>query len=206
MIWGLLELYQATFDTEYLNRAIELNKTLINHFWDEEDGGFFFTADDGEKVLLREKKSYDSAIPSGNSIELLNLLKIAMLTENIELESMIKKLESAFSEIVKRSPTSHTQFISGVDFIISPSYNVLIVGEENSEATAKILDSVFKKFNPNKVVIFKDINKPEVANKIAASIKHKNSLDGYATGYVCAAGSCKLPTTDPDEILKLLEK
>jgi len=206
MIWGLLELYSATFDTRYLDRAIELNNTLINHFWDEKDGGFFFTADDGEKVLLREKKTYDSAIPSGNSIELLNLKKIAMLTEDIELESLIKKLESAFSEIVKRSPTSHTQFISSVDFIIGPSYNVLIVGEKNSESTNKMLDYAVKKFQPNKVVIFKDVNNPDVANKIAKSIEHKNSLDGNATAYVCAAGSCKLPTTDPDEMLKLLEK
>jgi uncharacterized protein len=206
MIWGLLELYSATFNTDYLKKAQELNQTLMNHFWDDENGGFYFTADDTERVLVREKKTYDSALPSGNSVELLNLVKIAMLTEDTELESKYKQLETAFSEIVKRTPTGHTQFISGVDFILGPSYDVLIVGEDHSEDTGKMLNTIRSKFLPNKVVVFKDIENPESANSIAESIEHKNSLDGHATAYVCAVGSCKLPTTDPEQVLKHMDQ
>ena len=81
MIWGLLELYTASFDIKYLNAAINLNKTLIKYFWDDKNNGFYFTASDSEKILIREKKIYDSATPSGNSVELLNLIHIARLTE-----------------------------------------------------------------------------------------------------------------------------
>jgi len=206
MIWGLLETYSATFKTEYLEMAQELNNTLMNHFWDETHGGFYFTADDGEKVLIREKKTYDSAIPSGNSVELLNMAKLAKLREDEKLESSANKLVIAFSEIVKRTLTSHTQFITGVEFILGPSYDVLIVGEDGDDDTNKMLDILRKRFLPNKVVVFKDTKHPESANRIAESIEHKNTLDGHATAYLCTGGSCKLPTTNPEEIIKLMKR
>lgn len=86
LIWGLLELYESTFDTFYLKTAIDLNKTQIEHFWDENIGGFFFTADYGEKLLTRQKEIYDGAVPSGNSVSMLNLLKLAQLTWDHDLE------------------------------------------------------------------------------------------------------------------------
>ena len=119
-IWGLLELYTAVFDIKYLKAAIELNETLLEHFWDEVDGGFYFTADDAEEVLMREKKTYDSATPSGNSVEILNLIRIARITEDPEIEAKAVKMESTFSENIKRAPTAHTQFITAVDFKVGP--------------------------------------------------------------------------------------
>ena len=204
MIWGLLELYSAIFDIKYLNAAINLNKTLMKHFWDEVDGGFYFTADDSEKVLMREKKTYDSATPSGNSVEILNLIRIARMTEDPELESKAVKMESIFSENIKRAPTGHTQFISAVDFKVGPSFEVIIVGNPESTDTLKMLNTLNKHYIPNMVVILKDPDNP-VVDQIAESLKFKESIDGMATAYICAAGSCKIPTTDVDKMLKLLD-
>ncbi len=204
MIWGLLELYTASFDVKYLNAALNLNKTLIRYFWDVESNGFYFTASDSEKVLIREKKIYDSATPSGNSVELLNLLHIARLTEDRELEAMAVKMETSFSEDVERLPTGHTFFITAVDFEVGPSFEVVIVGKSGAHNTINMLNKIKNQYIPNKVVIFKDPNNPDDVNKIAESLRFKESVDGMATAHICTSESCKQPTTDVNEMLKIL--
>lgn len=100
LIYGLIELYEATFDTRYLKRALSLNEELIQLFWDKINGGFYFTPEDGEKMLFRTKEVYDGAIPSGNSIELLNLIRLARISGNSKLEKYADKLQKAFSKTV----------------------------------------------------------------------------------------------------------
>lgn len=204
MIWGLLELYGAVFDIKYLNAAIELNQIIIEHFWDDENGGFYFTADDSEMVLMREKKTYDNATPSGNSIELMNLIKIARLTEDPLLEEMAVKTERSFSENVKRAPTAHTQFLAAVDYKLGPSFEVVVAGKSRTPDTDEMIRTINKYYIPNKVVIFKDTDKPIEVNKIATSLKYKGSINDRATAHICSSGSCKIPTNDISEMLKLL--
>lgn len=203
MIWGLMEVYMATFNTDYLLRAQHLNQTVIEHFWDEENGGFYFTADDEEEVLIREKKTFDSAIPSGNSVEFLNLLKLGSFTDDQNQIKMAQKMEITFSETVKRSPTGHTQFVSGVDFALGPSYSVVIVGDKGSKDTEEML-SIRELFIPNITIVLKDSRLSESIDAISESIHKKDILNGKATAYVCSVGSCKLPTNEKSEILKLL--
>ena len=204
MIWGLLELYSASLDIKYLNAAINLNKTLIKYFWDDKNYGFYFTASDSEKVLVREKKIYDSATPAGNSVELLNLIQIARLTEDPELETMAVKMETSFSEDVERLPTGHTYFITAVDFEVGPSFEVVIVGKSGSPDTQNMLNAIKNHYIPNKVLLLKNTDNPDGANKIGGSIEHIESIEGMATAYVCSAGTCNQPTTDINEMLKLL--
>ncbi len=204
MIWGLMELYTATFDVIYLNAAIKLNNSLLKHFWDYEESGFYFTAADAEKVLMREKKIYDSATPSGNSVELLNLIKIARLTEDPELEAKAVDMETSFSDNVKRAPIGYTYFLTAVDFKVGPSYEIVIVGKTGAPDTLNMLKNLNKHYIPNQVLIFKDTDNHTDVEKIAESLKLKENINGMATAYVCAAGSCKIPTTDVGEMLKLL--
>ena len=208
MIWGLLELYETSFKVEYLKEALKLNETLIEHFWDE-SGGFYFTADDVKETILREKKSYDSALPSGNSVEMLNLIKIARITENMELERKAELLERAFSTQVWRSPTSHTQLMEAFDFKVGPSYDMVVVGNKEARDTREMIQSIQHHFIPNKILILKNENAraesqiPDLL-KISESLKYKKSIDGMATAYVCMGGTCKSPTTNVSEILDIL--
>ena len=204
MIWGLLELYNAIFDIKYLNAAIKLNDTLLKYFWDVDEFGFYFTAEDVEKVLIREKKIYDSATPSGNSVEMLNLIQIARLTENPELEARAVDIETSFSENIERTPIGYTYFLTAVDYKVGPSFEIVIVGKTGAPDTLNMLNNLNRHYLPNKVIIFKDTDNPDDVDKIAESLKLKGSVDGMATAYVCAAGCCKIPTTDVDEMLKLL--
>lgn len=205
MIWGLLEIYMATFNVDYLLKAMDLNQTVVEHFWDEENGGFYFTADDEEKVLIREKKTFDSAIPSGNSVEFLNLLRLGSFTDDHNQMDTARKLETVFSETVKRSPTGHTQFISGVDFALGPSYSVVIVGDGDSEDTIEML-RLRQLYIPNTTIILKDSRWPDKTNSISEDIDEKSMINGKATAHVCSTGSCKLPTNKKSEMLKLLNE
>jgi len=202
---GLLELYQTTFNILYLKTATDLNKYLIENFWDNENGGFYFTKIDNSIAGFRKKDIYDGAISSGNSIALLNLIKLSRITADSDLEDKALKIIKVFSETIKKAPEAYTQLISSFDFITGPSFEIVIVGDNNSNETKKILKAVNLAFIPNKVVILKTIDSLE--NKIAETpdfIKDLKMINNKSTIYVCSSFCCKLPTNDINEVLKLL--
>ncbi len=206
LIWGLLELYDATFDTSFLKTAVELNEELITHFWDHSHGGFYFSADDAEKLFMRQKEIYDGAVPSGNSIAMWNLLRLARITANSQYEEKAEQIGRVFSKQVRENPSAYTQLMVAVDFSMGPLYEVVIAGDPDAPDTRAMLKALRKHFIPNKVVLLRpgeDIS-PEIAT-LAGYTKDLMSIEGNATAYVCHNHSCNLPTTEIDTMLKLLK-
>ena len=204
-IWGLIELYEATFDIGYLKIALRLNDDMIKHYWDEKNGGFYLTPDDGEALIVRPKEIYDGAVPSGNSVAMLNLLRLAKITANPDFERRAIGIVRAFSRVVKQLPLAHTQLMIALDFALGPSYEVVVVGKPGSEDTIRMLKSLQRPFIPNKVVVFCSTEKdyPGI-EEIAEFAKNYSTLNGKATAYVCINYECGLPTTDVDNMLKML--
>jgi uncharacterized protein YyaL (SSP411 family) len=206
LTWGLIEVYETTFESSYLQRAVDLNTMMLEHFWDGEGGGFYFTADDADKVLVRKKEIYDGAVPSGNSVAMLNLLRLARLTGHQEYEEKAAALSRAFSDSIAQSPGAHTQFTIALDLARGPSYEVVIVGDPHAEDTKAIAGALRKAFVPNKVVIFRPTGEEAPGiTRLAGFTKDLGSLDGKATAYVCRAFRCELPTTDVHQMLALLK-
>ena len=205
LIYGMLELYETSFDSRYLEGAIALNGDLIDHFWDDDEGGFYFTADDSESLLIRQKEIYDGAIPSGNSVAMLNLLRLARITGNHDFEEKAARIGRAFATNVRQSPFAYTQLMVALDFAIGPCYEVIIVGDPQSDDTREMLDAIRRRFIPNKVVMLRQIEQesPEIEH-IAPFTKNLTSIDGKATAYVCLNYKCKRPTTDTRAMLELL--
>ena len=205
-IWGLIELYEATFEIRYLQTAVDLNRDMIQHFWDDGAGGFYFTADDGEKLLIRTKEIYDGAIPSGNSVAAHNLLRLGRITATPDFEEKAMKIGRAFSGSVKQSPLGYTQLMIALDFGIGPSYEVVIVGDSTAPDTKAMLKAIRARFVPNKVVILRPTEEesPEII-RLAGYTRYQSSIDGKATAYVCLNYICKTPTTDIEEMLELLD-
>lgn len=204
-IWGLLELHEATFQINYLRTALDLNNDLLKHFWDASHGGFYFSADDGEALLVRSKEIYDGAIPSGNSVAMLNLLRLGRITANTDFEQKAAAIGRTFSGEIKSSPSASTQLMVALDFGIGPSYEVVIAGGSQAEDTKAMLNALRTRFIPNKVVLLKptDQKEPEIT-RLAQFTKYQSSRDGKATAYVCLNYACKLPTTDSAKMLELL--
>ncbi len=206
LVWGLIELYETIFDPDLLETAIELNQSMISHFWDEKNGGFFFTPDDGEDLIIRKKEIYDGAVPSGNSVAMLNLLKLARFTGLSSLEEMADRAGRAFSTEVKEHPSAHTQLMMAIDFGIGPSYEVVIVGRPDGEDTREMVTALNRRFIPNKVTIFRSLedSSAKMVN-LAGFLKHYDAIDDRATAYVCINNSCRTPTTEPVEMLASIE-
>ena len=204
-IWGLLELYEATFDVHYLEVALRLNTDLLDHFWDDTGGGFFFTADDSEQLITRQKEIYDGAIPSGNSVAMLNLLRLTRITADSRFEELAQQIPAAFSKNVARMPSVHTQLMLGVDFGVGPSYEVVIAGDPAAEDTHAMLRSLRSRFVPNKVVLLRPTtgDTPPIT-QLAEFTKAQTAINGRATAYVCRRYQCELPTTDARKMLELL--
>jgi len=204
-IWGLIELYETTFEVNYLRTAIDLSRDMITHFWDDKNGGFYFTPNDGEDLLIRQKEIYDAAVPSGNSVAMLNLLRLGRITAQVDLEEKAAQIGRAFSNTVKQSPAAYTQLMVALDFAAGPSHEIVIVGESQRKDTKDVLKALRTQFIPNKVVIFRPSREdnPDISH-IAAFTKNLVSIDGNATAYVCTNYTCKLPTIDIEKMLELL--
>ncbi len=206
MINALIDLYETTFEIKYLKRAIELNEILIKEFWDEYNGGFYFTSKQSEKLLTRQKDVYDGAIPSGNSYELLNLIKLARLTTNTDLENKASELVKYFSGYISRSPSAFTMFMCGLDFLYSSSSEFVIVSETADNSFISGISFIRSFFNPNKVLLVKnDSNSSELNNifPFTADMKLKNNK---TTFYVCRNYTCNNPVNNIVDLENLLKQ
>jgi uncharacterized protein YyaL (SSP411 family) len=154
---------------------------------------------------VRQKDIYDGAIPSGNSVAALNLLRLGRITANPSFEESAVMIGRAFSQGVRQSPAGYTQLMLSVDFGIGPSYEVVIAGRTGAEDTEAMVRTLRTHFVPNKVVLFRpgQEESPDIT-RLAEYTKYQTSIDGKATAYVCLNYNCKLPTTDPREMLELL--
>jgi len=204
--WGLIELYEASFEPRYLRAAIDLNSTLIQHFWDQKSGGFFFTADNAENLLVRQREVYDGAIPSGNSVAALNLMRLGRLTSNPEDEKKVSEMARAFASEVEQSPSGYAQFLIAIDYAVGPSYEVVIAGDSKAADTRQMLRGLQSRYFPNKVVLLHpmEMENPEIVT-LAPFARYQKSVEGKATAYVCLNYACKTPTTSVDQMLALLK-
>ena len=204
-IWGLIELYETTFEVSYLKAALEINNDLLKHFWDNEEGGFFITPEDGEEILVRKKDIYDGAVPSGNSVAMLNLLRLARITGDPKFEQKAQNLGRSFSGIIAQSPAAYTMLMTALDFAFGPSSEVVLSGDLQAESTKSLLKALRKEFIPNKVVIFRPYEESEITD-ISGFTGNLTGNKDKAVAYVCKNFSCKLPTDDPDEMMRNLRK
>jgi len=205
LAWGLLELYGATFDATRLERAGALVRQAVDLFWDKEKGGFFFTGADAEELIARPKEVYDGALPSGNSVMLVNLLRLARLTGDESLDGIAGKLVEAFGGEVAAHPQGYTHFLMGVDFQLGPPREVVIAGQPGDPGVERMLRAARRKFLPDTVVVFHPIGDTGgKIEKLAPFLEGQTALDGRATAYVCQNYSCRAPVTDYQQFINSL--
>ncbi len=206
LISGLIGLYETTFDPQHLRAALSLNSIVIRHFWDKDSGGFYFTADNGEDLLVRKKEVYDSAIPSGNSVALMNLLRLARMTGNTGLEEMAARSARSFFSSVRQAPSAHAYFLCALDYSFGPSHEVVIAGIPEAADTRKMLQILQTTFLPHVSVLFlpHEDSTAEIMH-IAKFTRQHTAIKGRATAYVCRDYHCLPPTTDPEAMLAMLQ-
>ncbi|WP_292408176.1 MULTISPECIES: thioredoxin domain-containing protein [unclassified Methanoculleus] len=204
MLRALLEVYEASFSPGYLRTAVELSRDLVAHYRDRDRGGFFFSPDDGD-APVRQKGVYDGAIPSGNSVAMYAIFALGRMTANLELEETANRVKTAFADTVREAPTAHAHFLTGLEFMLGPNFEVIVTGIRDAEDTTAMIRAVRSHYSPDSLVIFRPAEEesPEIAG-IAGFTRDIEMIEGKATAYVCTNYACDIPTTDIDEMLRLI--
>jgi uncharacterized protein YyaL (SSP411 family) len=196
MVWGLIELYQSTQVKRYLDEAIKINQVMLDHFSSPE-GGFYFTSDEAEELLTRRKDLYDGAIPSGNSVAFMNQVRLSKLTGDTSLEEHAVRLTDAFSSSILGIPHGYTMYLSGLDFALGPSREVVVSGPDPKRVTG-LLNEMYV---PNMVLHV-------YSEELVGSVPYIEGMDSgdETIVYVCTGFKCNLPTGDMEKVLELLEE
>ena len=201
LVWGLIELYEATFDVSYLEEAVSLNEEMIDVFWDKKSGGLFFTGRGNESLITQNKEIYDGALPSGNSVAALNFLCLGRMTGNISLEKKYEQLIRYFSGQIAKHPMAYTQLLAALDFMVGPSKEIVITGDRTLNSTQAMIAAVHRRFLPNKVLLFRPQGlEGKRLVSLSPFIEPMAPMNQQPTVFLCEQYTCQTPITDVDQL------
>ena len=200
-IQALIDLYEATFETEWLKEAGDLNQRMIDQFWDESMGGFFFTGKENESLIARSKNPYDNAIPSANSIAVFNLIRLGSLAGEESYKEKAEQILRLFNSLLDQHPSGFTQMLSGLSFFLSPQ-EIGIIGSRDDLKTKSMLKEIYLAYLPNKIVSLRDPQEP-IKGKWFSFLTEKG-VPEVPTAFVCKGFTCLPPVRDEEELKKIL--
>ena len=206
LIAGLLDLYQAGFDIHWLTWAVSLQEKQDQIFGDSKEGGYFDAGSSDPSLLSRTREAYDGAEPSPNSTAAMNLLRLAQFTDRAEWRDKAQKTISAFAAPLQSGPDAVPALASALDFRLAQTKQILIAGDPMSQDTRELLRLVNARFLPNKILLLADgaAGQQQLARWLPFVAGARRMKD-HATAYVCENYICKLPTSDPDLMGRLLD-
>jgi uncharacterized protein YyaL (SSP411 family) len=205
-IAALLDLYEADFDPGHLETAIALAAKMRELFEDAQAGAFFTTAGLDSSLVLRMKDDYDGAEPSGNSVALLDLVRLAHLTDRDEYRQAAVRTLDALMPKMSSQPVAVPQMLVALDYSLAAKREVVIAGDSNAEPTRALLAELRSRFLPYTVTLLVDSDATrERLTRIFAAAGIMRQLDGQPTAYVCENYACRLPTTDVSKFAELLQ-
>ncbi|NPC91353.1 thioredoxin domain-containing protein [Bacillus sp. WMMC1349] len=202
LLWAYLELYEASFDLSYLQKAKQWSAGMLNLFLDKESGGFYFTGHDAENLIVRDKEIYDGALPSGNGVAAVQLLRLGRLTGDLSLIDQVTKMYSAFHGDVLSYPNGHTNFLQSLLSHVMPQKEIVILGKQNDQNRQTIITALQQAFQPQYAILVAET--PNDFQGIAEFATDYHSIEDKTTVYVCENFACQQPTTNIDEVLERL--
>ncbi len=197
-IEGLVTLYETTGEFRWLNEARTLTDRMIEEFWDDENGGFYFTGNSHENLIVRSKDYFDNATPSGNSVAAGVLLRLAVLTGKDQYRNVAMAVFREAADAARRYPSGFGYLLSAIDFLLSTPKEVAIVGRDNTDIQP-LLQEVWRRYLPNKVVA-PSTTAGEVSSSSLPLLENRPLQEGRATAYVCENYTCKQPVTNRAEL------
>ncbi|HEV8661586.1 MAG TPA: thioredoxin domain-containing protein [Candidatus Methylomirabilis sp.] len=202
---ALLDLYEATLDSRFFTRAEALHRLTLEQFWDEAEGGFFFTAKDHERLVARMKSASDEAIPSGTAVATLNLLRFAAALGEEAYRRMADRVFRSLLRPMEQTPSGFAHLLLALDFATRGPVEVVLVGPREAPATRAMVEVVHRRYLPNRILAHADPGAPAPAFA-GPLLEGKRAVDGQVTAYVCRNFTCSAPVTDPGALGALLEQ
>ncbi len=203
LVWASIELYEATYDEQYLEKAILLQNQMIELFWDSEQGGFYLTDTKTEELLGRQKQIYDAAVPSSNSVAMQNLMKLSRLTGDSKFEEFAQKIGECFSTDLIRSGSSITLGLQAIQYAHASTNEIVISSEKALDFDNELLKILRSGFNPFKISIAKSTENKSLST-LAPFSSNMHPVDGKTTIYYCSNYSCDKPFYTAKELREKL--
>jgi uncharacterized protein YyaL (SSP411 family) len=203
---ALLDLYEAQFDLRHLELAIRLTERMQELFEDTAAGAFFSSGAGDENLVLRVKEDYDGAEPSGNSVALMNLLRLAQITGRTAFWDSAQRSLAAFGSRLTHAPVALPQMLAACEFLLGQPRQIIVVGEKNAPDTQALLRTLHSHFSPHRVALL--VDSPETRRLLAAgipAIASMDKLEGKAAVYVCRNSTCQLPVSGTKQFAELLQ-
>ncbi|MCC7011288.1 MAG: thioredoxin domain-containing protein [Planctomycetes bacterium] len=201
-IQGLIDLYEADFDPHWIREALALEGVVEARFRDELNGGYFTTSHDHETLIARLKAPHDGALPAGQSVHALNLLRLAELTGRGQLAQSVERTIRSVGALANRYPAAFSQLLVAVDFLAVGPREIVIAGELADSTTRDFLRSVRSTFLPQRVVALADAR---ADLELMPLLDGKSAPAGHARAFVCRNYACQEPARDARELLEQLE-
>jgi uncharacterized protein len=200
-IQGLLDLYEASFEIVWLRRAEEFTQQMIARFFDEPNGGFYDTTDSDDSIIIRTKEWYDGAEPSGNSVAILNLLRLGNLLNYPDFGTIARKSITAFGTLIESAPQATAQLLAAVDFGLIKPVQIIITGGKDAGGFKEMMKEIHAHYIPNKVLLHIDGGESqEYLSQHNDFIRSLKIDERQTTVYVCENFTCKLPVTMPEDL------
>ncbi|MFZ5352810.1 MAG: thioredoxin domain-containing protein [Bacillota bacterium] len=203
LIWGLIELYEATYKPEYLEKALKLNKELLSLFWDDKQGGLYMYGHDSEELISRPKEIYDGAVPSGNSAAAFNLIRLARLTGEFELEQKAGQIFRAFGKAIADYPAGYSFCMLSFLIMVSGTREIILIDKAKTNEIDKMIQAMNEEYIPFAVSLFYSEEHSEL-KQLVPYIENYKTVDDKATAYVCRNYACQSPTNDISRFTELL--
>jgi len=205
VVQGLLDLYEASFDVEWLKFATQLQETQDRLFLDAKNGGYFTTSGKDASVLLRMKDDNDSAEPAASSVAALNLLRLAQIRGEREMEDRARKTIDAFGPTLSHFASAMPQMLVALDFSLSKPRQIVIAGKKDVPSTKALVTEVRRHFLPKAVLLLADgAEGQEYLGERNEAIRGMSMLNGKSAAYVCENFTCKTPVTESNQLADLL--
>jgi uncharacterized protein YyaL (SSP411 family) len=200
---GLLDLYEATFDNSALDRANRLATIMIDEFWDDAEGGFFYTGKSHEKLLSRTKPVFDASVPSGNALATQLLLRLHYFTGRIDYLTKAEKVLRLNYDPMVNQPFGFAHMLCALDFYLRKPKEIVLVGELKDPETRELAVRIGSLFLPNKTL--RQVSPTERLETASPLLRGKSQVNNRATVYVCHDSTCSAPVTTWTELVPLLE-
>jgi uncharacterized protein YyaL (SSP411 family) len=200
LIWGLIELYESTFDPLWLEKALLFTNSMNSLFWDESGGGYFISGNDIDDLPLRQKNLHDGALPCGNSVAAMNLLRLSRICGNSEFEQYASDIITLMASGINSYPMAYCGILCADLYLKYKGREIVIVNGDGLEEMKEKLPR-FSSFTVNSICG----EGYDKMSRLAPFLKDYKAIDGKATAYVCCGGSCMQPVNDPESFKKLLE-
>jgi hypothetical protein len=199
---ALLDMYESQFDLRHLRAAIRLTEKQIELFEDRQHGGFFSSAADDGSLVMRLKEDTDGAEPSGNSVAVRNLLRLAGIANRAEFREAAMKTLAAFHGRLSAVPAALPEMLAACEFLLGDAPQIVLVGEPGAAGFAALLGALHARFLPNRILL--RVDSEEAREFLAAGIPAVASMR-QPGAYVCRGNTCQLPVWEAGAFAELIQ-